>query len=158
MSIASAISLPPPRARPSILAMVTLGMFLKRSPIVCVKRKLRVVDTILEADPTRPKPEWAIKKSGSALCKSDPDALIGLEFPAEARHLPKGVTKESLASARSGLDSIRVTWVEAQNAAAMGDFVTAVSKAQELKGNAADIVRSLGVTATESRDRTAGSD
>jgi hypothetical protein len=50
-----------------------------------------------------------------------------------------------------------VTWVEAQNTAAVGDFVTALSKAQELKGNAADIVRSLGVTATESRDRTAGS-
>lgn len=76
---------------------------------------------------------------------------------ARSRHLPKGVTKESLASARSGLDSIRVTWVEAQNAAAMGDFVTAVGKAQELKVDAADIVRSLGVTATESRDRTAGS-
>jgi hypothetical protein len=31
------------------LAMVTLGMFLNRSPIVCVRRKLRVWDTILEA-------------------------------------------------------------------------------------------------------------
>src|SRR5271163_2949007 len=37
MSTASAISLPPPRARPSILAIVTLGMFLNRSPIICVK-------------------------------------------------------------------------------------------------------------------------
>jgi hypothetical protein len=45
-------------------------MFLKRSPIVCVRRKLRVTDTILEAAPTLPKPEWAIKKSGSALCKA----------------------------------------------------------------------------------------
>ena len=62
MSTASAISLPPPRARPSILAMVTLGMFLNRSPIVCVRRKLRVWDTILEAVPTRPKPEWAIHR------------------------------------------------------------------------------------------------
>src|SRR5260370_1232130 len=70
MSTASAISLPPPRARPSILAIVTLGMFLNRSPIVCVRRKLRVWDTILEAAPTRPNPEWAIKKSGSALCKT----------------------------------------------------------------------------------------
>jgi hypothetical protein len=50
--------------------MVTLGMFLKRSPIVCVRRKLHVADGILEAAPTLPKPEWAIKKSGSALCKT----------------------------------------------------------------------------------------
>src|ERR1700690_276759 len=57
MSMASAISFPPPRARPSILAMVTLGMFLNRSPIICVRRKLRVWDTNLEAAPTRPKPE-----------------------------------------------------------------------------------------------------
>src|SRR5260370_1232129 len=51
-------------------AAVTLGMFLNRSPIVCVRRKLRVWDTILEAAPTRPNPEWAIKKSRSALCKT----------------------------------------------------------------------------------------
>src|SRR4029077_20157859 len=47
-----------------------LGMFLNRSPIVCVRRKLRVWDGTLEAAPTRPNPEWAIKKSGSALCKT----------------------------------------------------------------------------------------
>src|SRR5271167_4671864 len=76
MSMASAISLSPPRARPSILAMVTLGMFLNRSPIVWVRRKLRVWDTILEAAPTRPKPEWALQDH-------NPDALIGLKFPAE---------------------------------------------------------------------------
>jgi hypothetical protein len=70
---------------------------------------------------------------------------------AKSRHLPKGVTKESLASAESGLNSIRVTWVEAQNAAAMGDFVTAMSKAQELKGNAADIMKSLGMTQADTR-------
>jgi len=40
------------------LAMVTLGMFLSRSPIVCERRKRRVWDNILEAVPTRPKPEW----------------------------------------------------------------------------------------------------
>ena len=68
MSMASAISLPPPLARPSTLAMVTLRMFLNRSPIVCVRRKLRVWDTVLDAAPTRPKPEWAMKKSGTALC------------------------------------------------------------------------------------------
>jgi hypothetical protein len=64
--------------------MVTLGMFLNRSPIVCVRRRLRVWDTILEAAPTRPKPECAIKKIRKrALQHHNPDALIDLEFPAE---------------------------------------------------------------------------
>jgi len=40
------------------LAMVTLRMFLNRSPIVCVRRKLRVWDTSLEADSHAAQTEW----------------------------------------------------------------------------------------------------
>ena len=84
MSTASAISFPPPRARPSILAMVTLGMFLNRSPIICVRRKLRVWDTVLDAarNPAQTRVGYEeIRKC--ALQDHNTDALIGLELPAE---------------------------------------------------------------------------
>jgi hypothetical protein len=64
--------------------MVILGMFLNRSPIVCVRRKLRVRNTILEALPTRPQTRMGYKEIRKrALQDHNPDALIGLEFPAE---------------------------------------------------------------------------
>jgi hypothetical protein len=66
----------------------------------------------------------------------------------KSRHLPKGVTKESVASAQSSLDSMKVTWVEAQNAAAMGDFTTAQSKAQAVKDKAAEVMKSLGMSSS----------
>jgi hypothetical protein len=66
----------------------------------------------------------------------------------KAHHLPKGVTKDSLASAKSGLDSMKVTWVEAQNAAASSDFTTAVSKGQAVKDQASDVMKSLGMSAS----------
>jgi hypothetical protein len=53
-------------------------MFLNRSPIVCVRRKLRVGDTILEA--ARVGYEEIRQR---ALQDHNPDALIGLELPAE---------------------------------------------------------------------------
>jgi len=57
-------------ARPSILAMVTFGMFLNRSPIVCVRRKLRVRDTILEAAPNPTQTRMGYEEIRSALCKT----------------------------------------------------------------------------------------
>jgi hypothetical protein len=66
----------------------------------------------------------------------------------KSHHLPKGVTKDSLASAKSGLDSMKVTWVEAQNAAASSDFTTAVSKGQAVKDQASDVMKSLGMSAS----------
>lgn len=59
------------------------------------------------------------------------------------RHLPKGVTKQSLESAKSGLTSMDSTWTDATNASTSGDFVTAVSKAQAVKDQATQIEQSL---------------
>ncbi|TLZ24422.1 MAG: hypothetical protein E6K25_16290 [Gammaproteobacteria bacterium] len=65
----------------------------------------------------------------------------------KSHHLPKGVTKEGLAAARSGVDSLKSMWSEASNASASGDFTTAVTKAQAVKDKAAEIMRSLGMSA-----------
>jgi hypothetical protein len=63
----------------------------------------------------------------------------------KSHHLPKGVTKDSLASAKSGLDSMKSAWSDASNAAASGDFTTAVSKGQAVKDQASDVMKSLGM-------------
>jgi hypothetical protein len=57
--------------------------------------------------------------------------------------LPKGVTKDSLANAKSGLTSMDSTWTDATNASTSGDFVTAVSKAQAVKDQATQMMQSL---------------
>ena len=69
-----------------------------------------------------------------------------VDILSKSHHLPKGVTKDSLASAKSGLDSMKAAWGEASNASASGDFVTAVSKAQAVKAQAADAMKSLGMS------------
>jgi hypothetical protein len=64
----------------------------------------------------------------------------------KSHHLPKGVTKDSLASAKSGVDSLKSMWSDASNASGSGDFTTAVSKAQAVKDKAAEIMKSLGMS------------
>jgi hypothetical protein len=63
----------------------------------------------------------------------------------KSHHLPRGVTKDGLASAKSGVDSLKSTWSDASNASASGDFTTAVTKAQGVKDKAAEIMKSLGM-------------
>lgn len=66
----------------------------------------------------------------------------------KGHHLPKGVTKDKVASAKSGLDSMKASWADASNAAATGDFTTAVSKGQAVKDQAADLMKSLGMSSS----------
>jgi hypothetical protein len=65
-------------------------MFLNRTLIICVRRKLRVTDAILEAAPTLAKPEWAIKKSGSALCKTTTRTLSSASIMLAQRLMRRG--------------------------------------------------------------------
>ena len=65
----------------------------------------------------------------------------------KSHHLPKGLTQDGLASAKSGVDSLKSMWSEASNASASGDFTTAVAKAQAVKDKAAEIMKSLGMSA-----------
>ena len=65
----------------------------------------------------------------------------------KSHHLPKGLTQDGLASAKSGVDSLKSMWSEASNASASGDFTTAVAKAQAVKDKAAEIMKSLGMPA-----------
>jgi hypothetical protein len=66
----------------------------------------------------------------------------------KSHHLPKGVTKDSLAAAKSGLDTMKTGWSDASSAATSGDFTTAMSKAQAVKDQATQIMQSLGMTSS----------
>jgi hypothetical protein len=66
----------------------------------------------------------------------------------KSHHLPKGVTKDNVASAKSGLDAMKSAWGDASNAGAAGDFTTAMSKAQAVKDQAAGIMKSLGMSSS----------
>jgi uncharacterized protein YukE len=68
-----------------------------------------------------------------------------VEILSKSHHLPKGVTKDSLAAAKSSVDSMKSAWGDASNAATSGDYSTAVSKAQAVRDQASQIMQSLGM-------------
>jgi hypothetical protein len=68
-----------------------------------------------------------------------------VDILSKSHHLPKGVTKDTLAAAKSGLDSMKSAWSDASTAATSGDFTTAVSKGQAVKDQASQIMQSLGM-------------
>jgi hypothetical protein len=70
-----------------------------------------------------------------------------VEVLSKSHHLPKGVSKDGLAAAKTGLASMKTVWSDASNSAAAGDFTAAVAKAQAMKAQAADIMKSLGMSA-----------
>jgi hypothetical protein len=69
-----------------------------------------------------------------------------VDILSKSHHLPAHVTKDALASAKSGLDSAKSMWSDAANAATSGDYTTAMSKAQAVKDKATEIMKSLGMT------------
>jgi len=66
----------------------------------------------------------------------------------KSHHLPKGVTKDALASAQSGLASMKSTWNDATTAASSGDFATATTKGQAVKDQATQIMQSLNMSSS----------
>jgi hypothetical protein len=68
-----------------------------------------------------------------------------VDILSKSHHLPKGVTKDTLDAAKSGLDSMKSGWAQASQAATSGDYTTAMSKAQAVKDQATQIMQSLGM-------------
>jgi hypothetical protein len=69
-----------------------------------------------------------------------------VDILSKSHHLPANVSKDALAGAKSGLDSLKSMWSDASSAASSGDYTGAMSKAQAVKDKAADIMKSLGMT------------
>src|SRR5580693_7522155 len=64
----------------------------------------------------------------------------------KSHHLPKGVTKDSLAAAQSSVATMKSSLGDATTAATSGDYATAASKAQAVKDQATQVMQSLGMT------------
>jgi hypothetical protein len=69
-----------------------------------------------------------------------------VDMLSKSKHLPPNVSKDTLASAKTGLDSIKAAWSDATTAAGSGDFTTAMAKASAVKDQATAIMQSLGMT------------
>jgi hypothetical protein len=69
-----------------------------------------------------------------------------VDMLSKSHHLPSGITKDTLASAKTGLDSMKSAWNDATTAASSGDFTGAMAKATAVKDQATAIMQSLHMT------------
>ena len=114
------------------------------SAITSLKEAAETKRAEAEAALARAKDAWGpvsadVPKMVEALAKR-------VETLSKSHRLPKGVTKEGLASAKSGLDALKSQWGEATSAAASGDYTTAMNKAEALRAKAAEMMKSLGMS------------
>ncbi|HVP32999.1 MAG TPA: hypothetical protein VMT09_05055 [Steroidobacteraceae bacterium] len=89
------------------------------------------------------KDDWGA--ASTAVPKMLDDLAKRVETLSKSKKLPKGVTKQAVAAAKTGLDSLKSTWADASNAASSGDFTTAMAKADAVKAKAAEMMKSLGM-------------
>jgi len=79
-----------------------------------------------------------------------PEAIAGIEAKvtslAASKKLPKGMTKEGLATAKSGLADIKTAFDEAKTAFGSGDVQGALDKAKGVQAKIAEISAQLGLT------------
>ena len=64
----------------------------------------------------------------------------------KSKGLPKGITKETVSAAQSGLASATQTWQAATSAASSGDLATAMRQANDVKTRVVDLMKSLNMT------------
>ncbi|HKW03218.1 MAG TPA: hypothetical protein VJN96_25555 [Vicinamibacterales bacterium] len=63
----------------------------------------------------------------------------------KSKGLPKGMTKDTLTAAQSGLASATQTWQSATSAASSGDLATAIRQANDVKTRLGDLLKSLNM-------------
>lgn len=90
------------------------------------------------------KDDWG--PASAAVPKMVDELAKRVETLSKSKRLPKGVTKDAVAAAKTGLDSLKSTWGDANNASSSGDYTTAMAKAQAVKDKAAEIMKSLGMS------------
>jgi hypothetical protein len=90
------------------------------------------------------KDDWG--PASAAIPKMVDDLAKRVEKLEKEKRLPKGVTKDNVAAAKTGLDSLKSTWGDATNASSSGDFTTAMSKANAVKTKTAELMKSVGMT------------
>jgi hypothetical protein len=87
------------------------------------------------------KDDWGA--ASTAVPKMVDEIAKRVETLSKSKKLPKGVSKDAVAAAKTGVDSLKSTWAEATNASSSGDYTTAMAKAEAVKTKAAEIMKSL---------------
>lgn len=99
----------------------------------------------MEAALAKAKEEWP--STSTAVPKMVDAIQARLDSLGKSAHLPKGVSKDSVAAARTGLATMKTDWEAATSAATSGDFAGAMAKAQVVRDEATKIMQSLGMSA-----------
>jgi hypothetical protein len=89
------------------------------------------------------KDDWG--PASAAVPKMVDEIAKRVEALSKTKKLPHGVSKDAVAAAKTGLDSLKSTWADASNASSSGDYTTAMAKAQAVKDKATEIMKSLGM-------------
>lgn len=87
------------------------------------------------------KDDWG--PASAAVPKMVDEIAKRVETLSKTKKLPHGVTKDAVAAAKTGVDSLKSTWADATNASSSGDYTTAMAKAQSVKDKATEIMKSL---------------
>jgi predicted small secreted protein len=87
------------------------------------------------------KDDWG--PASTAVPKMVDEIAKRVEALSKTKKLPRGVSKDAVAAARTGLESLKSTWADATNASSSGDYTTAMAKAQAVKDKATAIMKSL---------------
>jgi predicted small secreted protein len=87
------------------------------------------------------KDDWG--PASAAVPKVVDEIARRVETLSRNKKLPKGVTKDSLAAAKTAVDSMKSSWADATNASSSGDYTTAMAKAEAVKTKAAEVMKSL---------------
>jgi predicted small secreted protein len=111
------------------------------SAIASLKDAAAAKKTEAEAALAKAKDDWG--PASAAVPKMVEDLAKRVETLSKTKKLPKGVTKDAVAAAKTGLDSLKSTWADATNASSSGDYTTAMAKAQTVKDKAAEMMKSL---------------
>lgn len=92
----------------------------------------------------------ALGSQWTALATSLPETISGIEAKvatlAASKKLPKGVTKDSLAAAKSGLADIKTAFDEAKVSFGSGDVQGALDKAKGVQAKIAEVSAQIGLT------------
>lgn len=69
-----------------------------------------------------------------------------VDILSKSRRLPKGLDAATLDSAKAGFEEMKTVWTEATTAAAVGNAVEAVSRAEAAKAKGTEVMTALGMS------------
>lgn len=113
------------------------------SAIASMKDAAAAKKTEADAAAAKAKDDWGV--ASTAVPKMVDEIAKRVETLSKTKKLPRGVSKDAVAAAKTGLESLKSTWADATNASSSGDYTTAMAKAQSVKDKAAQIMKSLGM-------------